>query len=169
MISVILIVVFSGLAYLGFTNNWTANNGNWLPILFTVISATYFVVWIISECCLNYEQIYDFENVIRLKNNRKIYEEKMNAILPQLKLYLGKDYAEYEKDIYKTITSKDYAIFLAKYPKLQNIEAVKELIENINSSYDKIYSCDLDIENNLRDMRVRQQNPFIIINHYKEI
>ena len=93
----------------------------------------------------------------------------MNAILPQLKLYLGKDYAEYEKDIYKTITSKDYAIFLAKYPKLQNIKAVKELIENINSSYDKIYSCDLDIENNLRDMRVIVQNPFIIFKHYKEI
>jgi hypothetical protein len=169
MISVILILVFSGLSYFGYANGWTANNGNWLPILFTVISATYFIIWICCEIAIYYKQIYDFETIKNIKNRKKIYENKMNDVLPQLKMYLGKNYAEYEKDIYKSINSKDYAIFLANYPKLQNIKAVQGLIENINKYYNHIYSCDLDVEDKLRDIRVRQQNPFIIINHYKEI
>jgi hypothetical protein len=107
-----------------------------------------------------------YENIERYRNYRVIYEKQANEILPQLKEILI-DYGKYEKDIYSKITLNNYTVYLAKYPELKNIEAVKLLTTEIKVYTNKMYETDILIEDMKADIRKNKNNPFIIIKQYK--
>jgi len=131
-------------------------------MMFAVIGLTTMIILPLGYISNN----ASYENIERYRNYRVIYEKQANEILPQLKEILI-DYGKYEKDIYSKITLNNYTVYLAKYPELKNIEAVKLLTTEIKVYTNKMYETDILIEDMKADIRKNKNNPFIIIKQYK--
>jgi hypothetical protein len=112
------------------------------------------------------DQLTDYNTIKQYQNQKVIYEKKSEVLLPQFKHILLEKYPIYEKDMFDKMTINDYQMYLVKYLELKNIEAVKYMIDNINTNYNSIYDMDLKIEEVKKNIRTRNQNIFIIVPHY---
>jgi hypothetical protein len=142
------------------------NDNDTLQVIFGIMFGIIGIITIIALPIGYITNNASYENIEKYKNYRVIYEKQANEILPQLKEVLI-DYGKYEKDIYSKITLNNYTVYLAKYPELKNIEAVKLLTTEIKAYTNKMYETDILIEDMKADIRKNKNNPFIIIKQYK--
>ena len=98
----------------------------------------------------------------KLTEVRQIYIGRSEVIATEFKHYLGDLYPDFESKVFEGIGPKSMMLYLAKYPELKTIEAVKVLTEEIKSLQDAVYGQDLKIAELKRSVRYRRVNPWAL-------
>jgi len=116
-------------------------------------------------------QKYDIQSLRMYDANAAIYKQKADNLTQQFAHYLAEVYPEHERDVFKSISPDKVSLYLAKYPDLRASATVTTLVDQIEKLNDDYYSQQLQREVTLREIRYRQQNPWIFssfVPEYKE-
>jgi len=127
-----------------------------------VTSVIMTIITLASHCSLYYDQIRDIETIKEKEDDKEVYKKKAEEITSELKLYLTKEYPEYEKEIMKNFSTDNATILVNHIPNLKASDTIIEYCTQINKLQSDIYNCDLSINRERRDIRVRKRGIFIL-------
>jgi len=108
-----------------------------------------------------YEQISDFEDVKKFQKVEAIYHTKATALTKEFANHLAVTYPKHEKDIYSKISPDKVSMYFAKYPELQTSKTLVVLVEHINKLQSDVYNQQINIEQALKNTRLRLRNPWL--------
>lgn len=129
--------------------------------LFTVGAIAYLIANIAIFLQEHYKQVKDIEMIEERKNRKCIYEAERTEISEQAKLYLGKNYPDHEKELFRMITSKNVdgiVNILPAFPEINTSKVLTSLVNRIHNLYGNVCNEDHRIEELKRQIRVRKRN-----------
>ena len=112
-----------------------------------------------------FSQIEDIEKIKEQEAKKALYVLQRDDLVDQATLYLGKEYPEHEKEIFRLITEKNNDALvnvLMTLPELKSAQTLQQLVKTIGSMQDNVYSQDHLIEKLKRKIRVWLRNPWMI-------
>lgn len=107
-------------------------------------------------------QVEDIENVKRLTNLEGVYASQAEDITGKIKEYLAEQYPQHERAIFEGLSPDALLIYLARYPELKASATLVNLAENVKQLREKIYAQQVAKEGVLKDVRVRERNPWYL-------
>jgi len=126
------------------------------------ISLLIFTIWIgciLSEIRDTIKfQLSDFHSIDKYKKDKESYQKEMEAYKTEMKAELLQKYKEFEENIMESI--KDSKIIATVLKQSGYASVLKNYDYNIDKYLRQIHDCDRKIEGKIRDMKVRQANPF---------
>lgn len=99
----------------------------------------------------------DYNNLRRIESNKKIFNNKYQAVGTELKSELNK-YPLHEKDIFDKISPDKVNLYFVKYPELKSVESITLLAQQLASLQSRIYDTDLEYNNVVLIIKKRQEN-----------
>ncbi len=135
------------------------SDGFWIFLVFSIIGA---IVNLVANAAMYLGQVENIEKIPEAEARQAIFVEKANALTGEFKMWLGKEYPDVEKEIFKSLTPATISIFAAKFPEIKSSETIMNLVSRISDLQSSIYREKLDIEGSKRRIRITKRNPFIL-------
>ena len=102
-------------------------------------------------------QCNDLEDLNKVKSDKKIYKERAEAFLGQIKNLLVEVYPQHEKDIYAKITSQTASTIFSVYPDIKSNATITNYVKELIEFDGKSYSCDLEMNHTIKRIEVRKR------------
>ena len=112
---------------------------------------------IITHFSLYINQCKDLENLNKIKSDKRIFKERANMFLAQIKNLLVEVYPSYEKDIFTKITTQSASTILSVYPDIKSNQTITDYINRLIEFDDKAYQCDLEMNDTINNIEVRKR------------
>jgi hypothetical protein len=132
-------------------------------IVFVVLSVLCFFAIIITNSVVYYDQVSDIEKLKKIDEKIQVYEERADNISLALAEILIKDYKEYEKSVFESMSSKDgLDFYFVKYPELNTHTVFINYSETYKELMDNIYFERLEKINIQMKIDTRKRYPHVI-------
>ena len=112
---------------------------------------------IITHFVLYTNQCEELENLNRIKSDKRIFKERAEAFLAQIRNLLVEVYPQHEKDIFTKITSQTATTILSVYPEIKSNETIIHYIDKLIDFDGKSYDCDLYMNKKIENIEVRKR------------
>jgi len=105
------------------------------------------------------QNMSDYQTIIMLDENIKVYEKQRTDISIEIKFELSK-YPEFEKEIFKNISPKNMSIYFVKYPELKSSETIMALSSELIKLQKTIFEQQINKNQVIKNIKHRNCNKF---------
>lgn len=129
-----------------------------------VLSFVWFVSSILSNFSHYTDQVRNFENLQSQINTYSRYKKNQDKLLEEIKIYLGSQYPDIEKEIFRTINeAKGDINVILNYPEIKSSVILSELSNRIKEIYEGLHRLESQIENVSAIIRYHNQSKWEFI------
>ena len=152
-----------GFVVAGFIVNFSSNSPN-PDVLYVVVGIGFivFAIWtgfIIADIKETIRcHLIDFHSLDTIKKEKTSYQAEMDAYVKEMKEDLVNKYREFEETIMDSI--KDSKIIATILKDSGYAKVLTDYNSKIKSFLNNIHSCDRNLNEKIRDMKVRQDDTF---------
>lgn len=155
----LIVFYIGGVPYLHAPNS----DGGWeLLYGFSIfVGGVMFVVSFVLQLTRWYAHADDIEQLIKIKDDRKTYEQEKEMLVEEFKLYLADSYPEHERKIFESIKPENVTAYMIQYPEIKANETIMALCEKIESLTQNIFECDRDYNKITKNIRLRKRSMWL--------
>jgi hypothetical protein len=115
------------------------------------------VASIITHFVVYTNQCKDLEKLNQIKSDKRIFKERANLFLGQIRNLLVEVYPLHEKEIFTKITTQTASTIFSVYPDIKSNDTIMHYVKQLIEFDDKAYQCDLAMNDTIKDIKVRKR------------